>query len=218
MNTLPSISKHIDEKIINKVIQNNFAALAPNYFTLTSNWFVRAYNHWKDILIKSTNPKSILLVGMPGSGKSYIGERLAKKLGWSHVDTDSLIERFYEKKLHEIIKDKGIDNFMNIEEQTLLDIKDSSVVISPGGSIIYHKKALEYFKNKALIIHLDTDFKILQKRINDPVKRGIIFSENQTLKDILISRAPLYHKHSHLTVRITKDKCMKAIDKIYKYI
>ena len=49
MNTLPSISEHIDEKIINKVIQDNFAALAPFYFTLTSNWFVRAYDHWKDI-------------------------------------------------------------------------------------------------------------------------------------------------------------------------
>ena len=49
MNTLPSISEHIDEKIINKVIQDNFAALAPSYFTLTSNWFVRAYDHYKDI-------------------------------------------------------------------------------------------------------------------------------------------------------------------------
>ena len=49
MRNLPSISEHIDEKIINKVIQNNFAELAPYYFTLTSNWFIRAYNHWKDI-------------------------------------------------------------------------------------------------------------------------------------------------------------------------
>ena len=49
MNTIPSISGHIDEKLINKVIQENFAELAPSFFTLTSNWFVRAYDHYKDI-------------------------------------------------------------------------------------------------------------------------------------------------------------------------
>ena len=49
MNNLPSISAHIDEKIIHKVIQDNFGALAPSFFTLTSNWFIRAYEHYKDI-------------------------------------------------------------------------------------------------------------------------------------------------------------------------
>jgi len=49
MKSLPSISSQIDEKIIHKVIKNNFASLAPSFFTLTSNWFIRAYNHFKDI-------------------------------------------------------------------------------------------------------------------------------------------------------------------------
>ena len=52
MKSLPSISDQIDEKLINQIIKNNFALLAPSFFTLTSNWFIRAYEHFKQRMEK----------------------------------------------------------------------------------------------------------------------------------------------------------------------
>ena len=88
MSTLPSISEHIDEKIINKVIQDNFAALAPCYFTLTSNWFVRAYDHWKDI------DKFVIIIYLIHQDLVYFRQN-GLKINY---------ETFYEKKSIEIDK------------------------------------------------------------------------------------------------------------------
>ena len=88
MNAIPSISDHIDEKVINKVIQDNFAALAPSYFTLTSNWFVRAYDHYKDI------DKFVLIIYLIHQDLVYFRQN-GLKINY---------ETFYEKKSIEISK------------------------------------------------------------------------------------------------------------------
>ena len=89
MNTLPSISAHIDEKVINKVIQDNFAALAPSFIDLlTSNWFVRAYDHYKDI------DKFIIIIYLINQDLVYLGQHMIK------IDYDT----FYKDKSIEIKK------------------------------------------------------------------------------------------------------------------
>ena len=122
MNTLPSISEHIDEKIINKVIQDNFAALAPYYFTLTSNWFVRAYDHWKDI------DKFVIIIYLIHQDLVYFRQNGLK------ID----YETFYEKKsiekavtdLENAIKEENIDS---IETST----KSLNDVLTPLSEKLY---------------------------------------------------------------------------------
>ena len=88
MNNLPSISAHIDEKVINKVIQDNFAALAPSFYTLTSNWFVRAYDHYKDI------DKFVIIIYLINQDLVYFRQHMIK------IDYDT----FYKDKSIEIKK------------------------------------------------------------------------------------------------------------------
>ena len=88
MKSLPSISEHIDEKVINKLIQENFAAIAPSFYTLTSNWFVRAYDHWKDI------DKFVIIIYLINQDLIYFRENGLK------IDYDT----FYQNKSIEIKK------------------------------------------------------------------------------------------------------------------
>ena len=115
MNTIPSISEHIDEKVINKVIQDNFAALAPSYFTLTSNWFVRAYDHYKDI------DKFVLIIYLIHQDLIYFRQNGVK------IDYDT----FYKDKPIEIDK-------INISDIMLMAISSGvlALISSPMGERI----------------------------------------------------------------------------------
>ena len=92
--------------------------------------------------------KNIVLIGMPGAGKSTIGVVLAKILGYQFVDSDLLIQRQEGKVLHQLIKEHGIDGFLAIENQVNRDLDAEESVISTGGSAVYGKEAMEALKKE----------------------------------------------------------------------
>ena len=145
--------------------------------------------------------KKILLIGFPGTGKTTIGKLLSKKLNITFFDTDFMIEKKYSMPLHHVVNMYNVE-FHIIEKNMLYSVmNEQKAVISPGGSIVYYPKLLEKLKkNKTIIIYLHTPFKILEKRLGDYTKRGILIKSGQTLYDLYCEREELYKKYADYTV------------------
>ena len=128
--------------------------------------------------------ENIVLIGMPGVGKSTIGVILAKELGFQFVDSDLLIQKQEKRLLKQIIEEEGIDGFIRIENQVNCSIAPQGAVVATGGSVVYGREAMEHFKKTGRIIYLKLSYESLKKRLGNLHGRGVIVREGQTLLDI----------------------------------
>ena len=144
--------------------------------------------------------RNIVLIGMPASGKSTIGVLLAKALGRDFIDTDLLIQAREGALLQDIIMDKGIDEFIRIEEEVITGLDCTNTVIATGGSVVYSHEAMEYLGQKGIIVYLLVDYEEIKRRLINITSRGIVFEEGQDLIDLYNKRLPLYQKYADLTI------------------
>lgn len=144
--------------------------------------------------------KNIVLIGMPGSGKSTIGVILAKTLGMDFVDMDLLICHREDSTLQEILDAKGLDAFLDIEEATVLDSDLRGTVIATGGSVPLREKAMEHLGRNGTFVFIDVPLAELTRRIDNLDTRGIAFAPGQTLADIYDLRVPIYRRYADCTV------------------
>ncbi|MDO4977719.1 MAG: shikimate kinase [Eubacteriales bacterium] len=144
--------------------------------------------------------ENIILIGMPGVGKSTIGVILAKELGYQFLDSDLLIQQQEKRLLKEIIEMDGVDGFLAIENQVNCDIEERGCVIATGGSAVYGKEAMEHFKEIGTVVYLHCSYEILSKRLGDLRGRGVVLKDGQTLWDIYEERRILYEKYADLIV------------------
>lgn len=158
---------------------------------------------------------NITFIGMSGVGKSIIGKELAKKLNYKFIDIDELIKEKIGLKLQQIIDEFGEKRFLEIEEEIILGLGNlDNCVISPGGSVIYSEKAMEFLKKNSIIIFLNAPFKSIQKRAVNLENRGIVKLEADNFKDIFKKRLPLYKKYADNTLEIKNfdiDEILKKI-------
>ena len=143
---------------------------------------------------------NITLIGMPGAGKSTVGVILAKVLGYEFVDPDLLIQKQEGKLLSEIIAEKGEDEFLRIESRVNEELDLSSSVIAPGGSVIYEPEAMKHLKEIGKVVYLKLDYKVIEKRVANVKKRGVVLKDGQTLKDLYNERHPLYEKYADIII------------------
>ncbi len=143
---------------------------------------------------------NIILIGMPGSGKSTVGVVLAKILGYEFVDSDLEIQKRYKKRLSEIIKECGSEGFIQIENDVNKSLHPERTVIATGGSAVYGAEAMAHFGEIGTVIYLKIDCDELAKRLGDLKNRGVVLKENQTLKDLYEERVPLYEKYAAITI------------------
>lgn len=143
---------------------------------------------------------NITLLGMPGAGKSTIGVLLAKALGYDFLDTDLSIQNREGMLLNEIIAKKGLSEFKKIEEEVNASVYVEKTVIAPGGSVCYGQKAMEHLSEISKVIYLKISYEELSKRLGDLTKRGVVFENGQTLKDLYEERVPLYEKYADLCI------------------
>ncbi len=141
---------------------------------------------------------NIVLIGMPGSGKSTVGVVLAKMLGYRFIDMDIVIQEKEKKLLQEIISEKGNDGFMEIENRINSEIEAEYTVIAPGGSVIYGKEAMEHLHKIGIIVYLKLEHQELEKRLGDLRKRGVVLKDGYTLKNLYEERTPLYEKYADI--------------------
>ena len=145
-------------------------------------------------------PENIILIGMPGVGKSTLGVILAKEIGYRFVDSDLVIQQQEDRLLREIIEEEGVDGFIAIEEQVnaTLDVQHS--VISTGGSVVYGPRAMEHFRQIGTIVYLKLSYRALKRRLGNLHNRGVVLRDGQTLLDIYRERCTLYEKYADIVV------------------
>ena len=144
--------------------------------------------------------RNIILIGMPGAGKSSVGVILAKALGYEFIDTDIMFENREKRLLSEIIADEGNEGFLAIENEVNETLEADESVIAPGGSAIYGKEAMEHFKEIGIIVYLKLSYEDLAKRLGNLKGRGVVLKEGQTLKDLYDERSKLYEQYAEITV------------------
>lgn len=144
--------------------------------------------------------KNIVLIGMPAVGKSTVGVVVAKRLGYEFIDTDLLIQKQEKRLLKEIIEEEGIEGFLKIENQVNQEVDAEWSVISPGGSVVYCKEAMEHYKKIGTIVYLRASFETIAGRIQNAKNRGVVLKEGQTLEMLYAERVELFEKYADITV------------------
>ncbi len=157
---------------------------------------------------------SIILIGMPGAGKSTVGVVLAKRLGMRFVDSDLIIQEQYGKLLHELIEERGVEDFWELENRVNLSIPTEKSVIATGGSAVYGGEAMEHFREIGTVVYLKLPYDEVEERLGDLNARGVTLRPGQTLGDLYEERVPLYERYA----RITIDCHGKSLREIVKEI
>ncbi|MDD3253664.1 MAG: shikimate kinase [Lachnospiraceae bacterium] len=143
---------------------------------------------------------NITLIGMPASGKSTVGVLLAKRLGFSFVDVDIVIQDKTGKLLKEIIDEVGTEGFLEVEDQINSELEVCHSVIAPGGSVIYGEKAMAHLKEISTVIYLKLSYEDVEERLGDLKDRGVALKDGMTLRDLYEERIPYYERYADITV------------------
>jgi glycerate dehydrogenase len=167
-----------------------------------------------NVVNKEVLSKNVILIGMPGVGKSTIGVLLAKKLGYEFVDSDLLIQSREKRLLKDIIAEEGLDGFLEIEADVNASVEIENVVLATGGSAVYKERAMKHLKEIGTVVYLKVSYEELAKRLGDLKERGVALKEGQTLKDLCDERCPLYEKYADIIVDEEKLGLDETLDKV----
>lgn len=158
--------------------------------------------------------KNIVLIGMPGSGKSTCGVLAAKALLKNFFDTDLLIQGLEQSRLQDIIDNKGIDYFLSAEESAILSLDINATVIATGGSVIYSDRAMQHLKSMGRIIYLHLGYETMCSRIKNITTRGVVLKSGTTLLDMYNERLPLYEKYADAVIHCDKNTVEQTVQQI----
>ena len=160
------------------------------------------------------NKNNIVLIGMPGVGKSTVGVVLAKNMGYSFVDSDLLIQEREGKLLHEIIEERGLDGFNEVENQVNASIQARRCVIATGGSVVYGVQAMEHLKEIGIVVYLSLPCEELAERLGDLNERGVSIRPGQSLADLMRERTPLYERYADVTINCENRQIREIVQMI----
>jgi shikimate kinase len=150
--------------------------------------------------VKDVQDKNIVLIGMPGVGKSTVGVLLAKALGRYFLDTDVYMQALQGKPLQEMIDANGLAWFLEAEEDYVLCLDEANAVIATGGSVVYSDQAMQHLGGHGVIVHLDLPVDRIEQRINNLRTRGVVMEKGQTIRSLYDQREPLYRRYADLTI------------------
>jgi len=159
---------------------------------------------------------NIILIGMPGVGKSTVGVILAKVLGYQFVDSDLVIQKEEGKLLKEIIAEVGPEGFIQVENRVNASLEVEDSIVATGGSVVYGKEAMEHLREIGTVVYLALPYEEIEKRLSDIKGRGVVLREGQTLKDLYEERTLLYKKYADVQIDETGLNVEETIDAILK--
>lgn len=157
---------------------------------------------------------NITLIGMPASGKSTVGVLLAKRLGYSFVDVDIVIQEQEGRLLKDIIAKEGQEGFLDVENRINAGLNVRHSVIAPGGSVIYGKEAMEHLKEISTVVYLKLSYESVEERLGNLVDRGVVLKDGMTLRDLYEERVPYYEKYADITIDENGLDAGKTVDRL----
>jgi len=164
------------------------------------------------------NPSNIVLIGMPGSGKSTVGIILAKLASRNFVDTDILIQISQGRTLQDIVDTEGYMVLREIEERILLKLDCFNYVIATGGSAVYSHEAMTHLKSNGVVVFLNVELPVLELRVHNFASRGLAKRPDQSLEDLFEERFVLYAKYADVTIKCKdftqEEVCREIISSI----
>ena len=144
---------------------------------------------------------NIILIGMPGSGKSTLGVVLARRLGYGYLDTDSFISQREKSTLQGIIDRKGLKYFLDTESSVGSEIVCDRVIIATGGSMVMSEKAMDNLCSLGTVVYIDVDISELERRLGNYADRGIAMKNGEGLAELFKTREPYYRKYADIIVK-----------------
>ena len=144
--------------------------------------------------------ENIVLIGMPGCGKSTVGVKLAQALDMSFIDTDDVIKARSGRKLQDMVDHDGIDRFLEEEADAVCSLHVSGYVIATGGSVVYRERAMRHLHALGTVLYLALPYEEIERRIHNLSSRGIALREGQTLRMLYDERIPLYEAQADVVV------------------
>lgn len=157
---------------------------------------------------------NIILIGMPGVGKSTVGVLVAKALGMDFLDTDLVIQRKMKRTLQDIIDVEGLEYFVDLENKIVSEISADTTVIATGGSVVYGQDAMESLKSQGKVIYLELECCELVKRLSNIQTRGVAMRKGQSLDDLLKERDVLYRKYADIIISEKGLSIEETVNKI----
>lgn len=161
---------------------------------------------------------NITLIGMPSSGKSTVGVLLAKRLGYSFVDVDIVIQERTGRLLKEIISQEGMDGFLRVENRINGELDVHKSVIAPGGSVIYGEEAMAHLKRISEVVYLKMSYEEMELRIGNVVDRGVALKPGFTLRDLYNERVPYYEKYADIVIDEADMSPGETVDRLRELI
>ena len=162
--------------------------------------------------------KNIILIGMPGSGKSTLGVLLAKIAGFSFLDSDLLIQSKVGKKLYRILEEDGADYFKSVENDVNSQIDVTDTVIATGGSVVYGRKAMKHLHENGTVVYIRLPYAEIERRLSNLATRGVTLREGQTLYDLYQERIPLYETEADIVFDAAGMEIEKTVAAIARRI
>lgn len=158
---------------------------------------------------------NVVLIGMPGAGKSTVGVILAKALGAPFLDIDLIIQQKQGRLLQDIINNDGIKKFLDIEEEAALSLDLTNYVIATGGSVVYSEKSMHHLKEcGGVVVYLELGYDEIENRINNIKSRGIALNPGQSLHDLYLERLPLYKKYADIVICCSDKNTEEVVEDI----
>lgn len=154
---------------------------------------------------------NLVLIGMPGCGKSTVGALLAAALHMDFVDTDIVLQEQQGKKLQTIIDAVGNDAFLKIEEDCICGLEYNNTVIATGGSVVYGKKAMRHLHENGLVVYIRLPYEEIERRLSNLATRGVTLKKGQTLHSLYDERIPLYEAEADYVFDAEKGDVEKTV-------
>lgn len=157
---------------------------------------------------------NVILIGMPGAGKSTVGVVLAKRLGYQFLDSDLLIQEKTGKLLSQLIDEHGDEGFIHLENEINQSILVNRTVIATGGSAVYGQEAMEHFKKIGTVIYLQVPLDEIEKRVGSLKDRGVVSNGKSNFQEIFADRVSLYEKYADIIISDWDVPIRETVSKI----
>ena len=158
--------------------------------------------------------RNVVLIGMPGCGKSTLGVLLAKAMMMDFIDTDLLLQKQGGKPLQQMVDELGTEGFSEAEEQCICSLDVQNTVIATGGSVAMEEKAMEHLRQNGVVAFVKLSYETIEKRLNNISTRGIAMKKGQTLRDLYDMRQPFYHKWADVIVEADGQEIEQTVARL----